>query len=273
MSFCGNCGTPLNGEKFCPNCGAGAAPENTAGPAPNTTPASTPETGEAAVPTAGPGVAANNGAQAVPAGSAGVAPAGTDPNAVPLYANAAPAPGAGFGPTPGMAPTKKRGKLKFVVAGVAILLVIILAVFLFSGRSYEKVVDQYFKAVFSGDAEQIVKLVPEEIWNYALEEYDGDEEEVLDSMQRMLEYAYDTLEGYAEDYGVDLSKLSYEIVSENSMSRKDIQEIEDNYDDIDLEIDEGKELEVELSLPEEANTGTLTITVVKIGRSWYLYDM
>ena len=257
MSFCRNCGTPLNGGKFCPNCGAGAAPESTAGPAPNTTPASAPETGETAVPTAGPGVAANNGAQAVPAGSAGVAPAGTAPNAIPLYANAAPAPGAGFGPIPGMAPPKKRGKLKFVVIGIAILLAAILAVFLLTGKSIEeKMLDQFVAASVNGDAEQVLDLFPQKMVDYlVMEECDGDRELFMYTLQNELdEWIY----GQEED-NIDMSNISYEIISVEKMNEDEIEEIEEMYSELRLRFEEIRLVEVEFSYGRDTERGSIGI--------------
>lgn len=264
MNFCRNCGTHLNGEKFCPNCGAGAAPESTAGPAPNTTPAPAPETGEAAVPTAGPGVAANNSAQAVPVGNPGTAPAGTAPNAVPLYANAAPVPGAGFGPTPGMAPPKKRGKLKFVVIGIVILLAAILAVFLLTGKSIEeKMLDQFVAASINRDAEQILDLFPQKMVDYlVMEEYDGDREQCMYALQKeMDEWIY----GQEED-NIDMSDISYEIISVENMNEDEIEEVEEMYSELRLRFEEIRLVEVELSYGRDTERGS--IGVCKADGDW-----
>lgn len=81
----------------------------------------------------------------------------------------------------------------------AVLVVVFLVAGLFGGRSYKKTIKKYVKASFAADTETIVKLFPDKVIKYALEENDYDTEDfqdLKDNLSEQLQDQMDTLDDY-----------------------------------------------------------------------------
>ena len=180
---------------------------------------------------------------------------------------------------PGAAAPKKRRKQRMVgiVASVlAVAVILVAAVTFFGGRSYESVVKQYISATLEGDYAKIWKLLPKEVREKALDYLEllgmndvSDIEDLIgDDIAEALERATDE---FGENW-----KFRYEIVDEDNFSKAELKEIKQVCRLIgirDMEINEGKRLEVELTITGKngaTEEDTIYLDVLKIGRSWYL---
>lgn len=102
------------------------------------------------------------------------------------------------------------------------------------------------------------------------------EGEVIEFLEEQLKDAHETLEKY---YGKDF-KYSYKITEEEDLNKKDIREIEEDWEDMGVtfekEIKEGKEItiKVEIKSGDGENTvdNELDLELVKVGRSWCLAE-
>jgi len=173
---------------------------------------------------------------------------------------------------------KKHGK--HIVAALLVIAVIVAAVALFGGRGSNAVVKQYIDASITGDFTKMWKLFPKEVQEGILdlmEETFGVEVEDISEVAGLLEDRFDDMrESAEEEYGKDL-KYSYEIVEERDLSTLELKELKRGLQYVgadDIEIDAGKYVDAELTLKlkDEKVTQTLTICVIKIGRSWYLCE-
>lgn len=171
---------------------------------------------------------------------------------------------------PAPVPTKKKKNvLGKMIAILVVLGIAITGFMLLTSRSYEALVKDYMKATLKGDGEKIVSLMPESLVEYiAKKEYDGDKKEMIYDLEDSLDDMIEKI----EDSGADLKTVSYEIVDVEEMDEDEIDDICDEYRRAELKIKEGKELEVKLKIPKDGQekTNSVYITVVKIGRSWYL---
>lgn len=171
---------------------------------------------------------------------------------------------------PASAPVKKSPKgLGKIIAILAVLGIVLAGVFLLMPRSYEAVVKDYVKASYRGDAKKLASLIPDFVVEYVVEErYDGDKEEWLEYLEESRGEVLERL----EDEGADLKNISYKITEEEALTEENLEIFADFYEVSDLEIKEGKDITVEVTIHTDDDDiiHTLWLQVVKIGRSWYL---
>lgn len=153
-----------------------------------------------------------------------------------------------------------------VAVGLAALIVIIIAVMLFGGRSYKTTVNKYFGSLIEADAKEMISLYPKAVINeiLATERYEKDEliEEVQESLDKAKEYYLDDL------------KVSYKILDAYDLSGKELRELKSEYEEegIDIDISGAKIVEVEFvsKYEDDEYEEVLEIYVIKVGRSWYI---
>ena len=165
----------------------------------------------------------------------------------------------------------KNRKVGMIAMAFIAVVVILIAFLLFGGRSYEETVEQFINAQFEADAEDIVKLIPDEMVDYILEEegYDSDEiDEFIDEGNDKIQEQLDYIEKYlGEDWNI-----SYEILSVEELSGSDLEDLRDDYEDIDVKVSAAKIVEIQLTIKAEdmENSNTMEIPVIRVGRSWCL---
>lgn len=172
------------------------------------------------------------------------------------------------------APKHKRRqdkKVGVIAAAAIVAFVLILAIVLFGGRSYKTAVKQFFNATFDVDGKAIVNLIPDDLIDYVLDEsgYDEDElDEMIEDIEDEFQDQIDSLKRYlGDDWDV-----SYKIVSAENIKGEDLNDIKEDYKDIGVKVSAAKDVEMELTVKagETENSNTITISLIKVGRSWYL---
>lgn len=180
---------------------------------------------------------------------------------------------------PSVAAPKKREKKRIagIVASIlAVAVILLAAVTFFGGRSYESVVKQYISATLEGDYAKVWKLLPKEVREKALDylELIG-MNDISDIEDLIGDDILEALEQATEELGENW-KFRYEIVDEDNFSKAELKEVKQMLRLMgirDIEIDEGKSLEVELTITGKndiTEEETIYLDVLKIGRSWYL---
>lgn len=170
----------------------------------------------------------------------------------------------------------KTGKYR-IIGFAALVVIIILGIVLFGGRSEKSTIKKYVKGQMEGEAKKIVKLIPKEMVEAACEE-EGylDKKELIAELEEKLQ---EQLEQIDEVYGEGW-KYDYEIVETEDKSVEELREMRQEYQedyDIKLDIKEAKEAEIEITVSskntEDATTNTIWVDLIKIGRSWYIGGM
>lgn len=165
----------------------------------------------------------------------------------------------------------KNRKVGIIAVAVAAVVIIILGIFLFGGRSYKATIQKYVNATFDADAEEMFNLIPEDMIDYMLEEdgYDhSDLNDLIDEINEDLEDQIDSLDSYlGEGWEFD-----YEILYAGDIKGDDLDDIKDSYEDANVKVSAAKEVEVELTVmaDETESSNSLDISLIKVGRSWYL---
>lgn len=195
----------------------------------------------------------------------------TPPPAPPVGASA-PA-GAPMGGRPA-APTANKNKIIGIgaVAVVAVLLIVLL-MNLFGGRSLKKTVGLCVDGMMKADASKILDAVPKKLLDEELESMGYDtKKEAINDLSEQLENTLDYLD---DMYGSKWS-YSYEIVDEDGYSTQELKDLNERYEDYDLKVSDAKRVEVEITIKdkdgEELTTQSNSFTLIKSGRSWYIGD-
>ena len=168
--------------------------------------------------------------------------------------------------------TNRNRAIGIAVSAVAVVAIIILGFNLFSGRSYEKVIDKYIDGIYHADAQEVIDLFPKEWWEKEVEKEGLSDEELDKYIDSVNERLQDSMDQVEDKYGKDW-KLSYDIIGEENVVDDDLDDIKDDFD-ID-DISEAKTIKVKLKISGGTNdekTTTVKVDVVKIGKSWYLAD-
>lgn len=167
--------------------------------------------------------------------------------------------------------TRKNKRVGIAVVAVAAVLVVILGVFLFGGRSYERLIKIYMAAQFEGDVKTIVGLFPDELMEAVRDEMDMTEKEFITEVNDQLQDALDQLDSLYGDW-----TYSYKITDVDDLTTKKMKSLNEEFEDFtDFTITEAKVVTVELTITgdEDEVTTSLDIIVTKVGRSWYFLSM
>jgi len=171
-------------------------------------------------------------------------------------------------------PNGKNRKVGIIAVAVIVVAVVGLVSMLFGSRGYEDVVEKFVDAQFEADAETILELMPEELIEYVLEEEGLDEDEwdvFIEEANEDLEKELDSLDRYLGKGW----KISYEIKDDHNLLGNALDDLQDAYEEMGIEVSEAKTVEVEISIIAgksggEENKKSLDVCVIKVGRSWYL---
>lgn len=170
------------------------------------------------------------------------------------------------------APKRKRRqdkKVGMIAVAVVTVILLITAFALFGGRSYKATIKQFVNAQFDVDAEKLVKLIPDGVLDYTLEEEGFDDlDEMIDELNDNIQDQIDYIERYL---GTDWS-VSYEITSVEKMPSKDLEKLKKTYKKCDVKVSAAKTVELELTVKagETENSSSMDISLIKVGNSWYI---
>lgn len=168
-------------------------------------------------------------------------------------------------------PENQNRKVGMIAVAVAAVVMIALIIGLFGGRGYKATIEKFVNAQFDADVKTLFKLLPKDVVKYALEEegYDDDElDEFMDEIEERLQDELDSIESYLDE---DWS-YSYEILEIKNITGDDLDDLKDEYRDMDVKVSAAKDVEIEFTITagETEMDNSLDISVIKVGRSWYL---
>lgn len=181
---------------------------------------------------------------------------------------------------------RPKSKKTWIGIGVGVLAAALIFIFIANPtmrmKGYEKPVYYLIKFMESGNIKSMAKAIPvKEIVKYVksnagellddagidLSNFDfSDYKEALESLNEELEDYTDTLE---DKFG-DNFKIEYEVKKAKQI--EDLDDIQDDYDKLDIDVKDAYELTVKVKMEgdEETDRTTDTIKVIKIGRKWYI---
>lgn len=156
-----------------------------------------------------------------------------------------------------------------VIAVILVLLIIFGLRSCIGGGNYERPVKALVEGIEKQDGDKILSAFSDEMLDVMEDQSGYDRDEMADMMESMFSMAY-----IGADLDEENFKLDYKVTDDKDLSKGKIKDIEEEYknQDMDIKIKDAKELEVELiaEIDGEEDTQEFSLTVVKIGGSWYL---
>lgn len=164
-------------------------------------------------------------------------------------------------------------KVGIIVFAALVGVVMITILYILGGRSYKSTINKYFEATINADAKKIIKLIPESVIEEALKEegYEKKEKKLfIEEGEKKLQESIDTINDTAgEDW-----KLTHEIIDTEDITGKDLKEVKEDYEDLNIKISKAKKVEVKIKIKpadsDKENTATTKLYLIKSGRNWYL---
>lgn len=265
---------------------AAAAPEASqaaAESAPETAPQANPYGNPQAAPQANPYGSPQAAPQGNPYGSPQSAPQanpygnpqGTPVGNIPPQAGAVP----GYDPTMtavppmGGQPPKKKKKGWLIALLIAIPVVIVVAIVIIvvcvassAGNRTKNMVEDYWKAYVSGDADAIAEMVPDEYWDYIQDTYDFSKDEAIAGLDEYLDELSDRLGGNLT-YSWDQTNAAAGVGSDSEM----LKDANDFLSDFDLKADAGVGVEMDATVSGDSDSEDYSFSMwsVKIDGKWY----
>lgn len=172
---------------------------------------------------------------------------------------------------------RKAANKKTAAAGViAIIVIAALAFLILGGRSSDAVIKKYVESSMKCDAEAIWNLFPEEIQQAVMKE--AEEEDNLYGEEEVIAYLQEEMEDMVDQIYSTLSSdwdYSWKIEEEEDYDISELRELNQDFRSRGLTgftADAAKDVEVELTVTSAGNSGSnsVHITLIKIGRKWYL---
>jgi predicted nucleic acid-binding Zn-ribbon protein len=164
---------------------------------------------------------------------------------------------------------KHRGGI--IAALIAVAAVIILGVVLFGGRGYKTTIKKYADATFDADAGAIFDLIPDKVVDYEMEQDEVDSDDLKDTVDEANEMLQDQLDSIDSYFGEGW-KVTYKILDVENIRGDDLDEIKDAYKDAGVRVSAAKQVKVEFTVKkdETENSNSMDVSLIKVGRSWYL---
>lgn len=169
---------------------------------------------------------------------------------------------------------KRNTRIGIIAVGLVVLIVVVLVIRIaFHGRGYEEVIDQAMKVMETLTEESMadfLELFPDEQVEKVIEKEKAENrEELVQKMADECETARKNLE--------EVEDLSYKIVGEKVFSEKEMEELKDDFEDIDVKLDkeikEAKSVVVEVTMVGKngkEDKEEFTYNVMKLGKNWYM---
>lgn len=174
-------------------------------------------------------------------------------------------------PVNNSATSKRNRYIGLGVVAAAVVLVVVLCVTLFGGRSYNSVVKKGMNALLDADGKAMINLFPKDFIDYMCDEEDVTKAELIDELEEELD---DELEGLSAFY--DVLDIDYEITKTKDFSKKNLRELSDECEDeYGFEVKDAKEATIQFTI-KGSTLGdimpTMKWTVIKVGRNWCLWE-
>ena len=160
-----------------------------------------------------------------------------------------------------------------ILAGIIVLVILISLIF---GGGYKSAIDNYFEGFEDTNAKKIMKAMPEcqiEYLEESLKDYSK-----FDSLAEYFEYLLEeALNKIEDEYGDDIS-ISYEIKDKEELSEKELKDIrkrlENNYDNDDVKVTKGYEVEITAEIKGDDNSDEedITVKVAKVDGDWCIIN-
>ncbi len=174
----------------------------------------------------------------------------------------------------GRKPKKKHHYGIVGIVAAVVILVVVAAFFIvrgLGGSSYEKVVEKTVNSAFDGDIKALVDLLPPDLMDYIMEQEGISRSEYETEIDKAGTMLKNEIKSLSTEYGDDW-KASQKILSETDVTGTDLEDLQDDYSELNVKVIAAKKINVEITISgsEGQDSNTIDLYVVKVGNSWYL---
>ena len=164
---------------------------------------------------------------------------------------------------------ERRNIKGFIKMIVAIVIIAACYFFFFGGRGYETTAKQYVNAIRKGDASKIVSLLPKKYSDYVVKyKFDGDKGDYIDNRQELLDNLKDTL----SDNDIEITDIKFKIDDRYVADKDDLKSIRKLRKLGTTKKAMSLDIELTAKVDDEEKYASFDLILVKLGRSWYVYD-
>ncbi len=173
--------------------------------------------------------------------------------------------------TTAMAQRQSYRKTGIIAVVAAVVVIALVGWLLFGGRGYKATVEQFLDASMDGDVQGVMKLIPNDVIESAMESQGLDKAD----MEEFVDQAEDELEGMLA-FGGTMAKnmnLDVDITGDTDITGEELKTLQQEYkDNCNVKVKQAKYVHVNVSLDAGILSGAqdVDIPVIKVGRSWYL---
>lgn len=248
-----------------------AAPQSNPYASQQAAPQGNPYASQQTAPQSSPYASQQTAPQANPYGNPQGAPAGNIPpqaGAVPNYDPTMTA----IPPMVGQPPKKKKKGcliallIAIPVVILAAIIIVVVCVATSAGNRTKNMVEDYWQAYVSGDADAIAEMVPDEYWDYIQDTYDFSKDEAIAGLDEYLDELSDRLGGNLT-YSWDQTNVAAGMGSDSEM----LKDANDFLSDFDLKADAGVGVEMDATVSGDSDSEDYSFSMwsVKIDGKWY----
>ncbi len=156
---------------------------------------------------------------------------------------------------------------RIIVQCVTVTTIIVMVFFLFVYRSSNMVAVKYADAFFHADADAIVRMIPDEVLDGALEEADVERRELVDALRDQIKLRHQNNEEY---FGNELDYICT-IVAEREVSGDALEAWQELYSEVGIDVTAARVMRASFFAKDGSDRSIIMdIPVIKVGSRWYL---
>lgn len=173
------------------------------------------------------------------------------------------------------APKKKLNVKALVIAGVAVVAVVVLCLVLFGGSSYSSLVDDYYEFYFEDEVSDIEDMAPEAYWTYVQKHYDGLTPATIENDAKLQTYLKaerakvdaEMVKEYGSDWDIDWS-----VACDHEVTKETLSDLQKSFaEKYSLAVEDAREIHVKREYSgEDDYISYSSMYVVEIDGDWYL---
>jgi len=163
----------------------------------------------------------------------------------------------------------RRSGKGFIKMAVFIVIIAVCYFLFFGGRGYETTAKQYVNAIRNGDAKKIVSLLPQKYSDYiAKYKFGGSKGDYIKNRQELL----DDLKKTLSDKDIKITDVKFKIDDKYVADKEDLKSVRKLRKLGTAKKAMNLDIELTVKIDGEEKYASFDLILVKLGRSWYVYD-
>lgn len=164
---------------------------------------------------------------------------------------------------------KKHRFIGIAAVGIAVLLVVILLIALFSGRSANSAAKSFAEAVFEGNGDDIVDLIPKDVIKAYAKSQGLSTRRAREEMADEFDRSFNSISELMDDV-----KFSFKVTGDEKYGASQSTSVIERYKSMDVKVKDAKMVIIRVTIRSHGEKLELSepirVPVIKVGGSWYV---